>query len=58
MSHLGNRAQASTELLILVAGVIFLATIIGLIAKQLLIQVSPDVSATTNTVVNQLSNNS
>jgi uncharacterized protein (UPF0333 family) len=58
MSVLGNRAQGSTELLLLVAGVIFLATIIGLIAKQLLIQVSPDASATTNTVVNQLSNNS
>jgi uncharacterized protein (UPF0333 family) len=58
MSALGNRAQGSTELLLLVAGVIFLATIIGLIAKQLLIQVSPDASATTNTVVNQLSNNS
>lgn len=58
MSKLENRAQASTELLVLVAGVIFLATIIGLIAKQLLIQVSPDVSTTTNTVVNQLSNNS
>ena len=58
MSVLGNRAQGSTELLLLVAGVIFVATIIGLIAKQLLIQVSPDVSTQTNTVVNQLSNNS
>ncbi len=58
MSELGNRAQGSTELLLLVAGVIFVATIIGLIAKQLLIEVSPDVSTSTNTVVNQLSNNS
>lgn len=50
------RAQTSMEMILLVGGMIFFVTIVGLIAKALLAGTSPGVANYTNTVVNQLGN--